>query len=221
MPDQTRYNKPINQLLKVSELALSESFKTARGFAVKGNIPPSTGYRIVEAMESRKFITRDSSGSFVRGSEMLKVALSAWGLGALSLPCEPVLHQLHEETDSTAFLGIRTDSKLLVGPISPGNGADHVVPPLNAVFEGLFDDDGTGLVVGALTEDKAISDISETTYYTMYSSICDGLSQSQAVIGVLLTRPPSTNRNRLVDCVLASSSRLKESVSEPDSSDQV
>lgn len=83
-------------------------------------IPSSSGYRHVATLEAEGLLRRDVGGGYLSGLTALRTGFHGFGLGRLAPMAQPILMQLRQSTQHTAFVAVVEDMELTMGPHSIG-----------------------------------------------------------------------------------------------------
>ena len=117
---QTAYMRAVKMFEALMSEAEAETHATPAKFIQAAGLSASTGYRHVAALEAEGLVRRDAAGTYLAGLTAIRTGLRGFGVGRLAPIAEPVLLQLRQATQHTAFLAIVQDMDLLVGPHSLG-----------------------------------------------------------------------------------------------------
>jgi len=79
-------------------------------------LPASSGYRHVAALEAEGFLRRDTTGTYLPGFAGLRIGLQGYGLGRLAPLAQPILLQLRQLTQHSAFMAVVQDMEVYMGP---------------------------------------------------------------------------------------------------------
>lgn len=102
-------------------------------------LPSSTGYRHVAALEAEGLLRRDATGVYLSGLSAIRTGLASYGLGHLAPLSQPILVQLRQSTQHTAFLAVSQDRTLAIGPHSVGRVTRHTTLVQRYHFETVPD----------------------------------------------------------------------------------
>ncbi|MYF07710.1 MAG: hypothetical protein F4233_07465 [Rhodospirillaceae bacterium] len=122
------YEKAVSRFLVLMDAPIGTPYTTPRSMAVAQALPPGSGARSVNILESRALLQRDIEGTYLRGERAYRIGLSALGAGIYGGAVAPILFRLRRATDQTAFLGMLATGELTVGPHAIGRGALAVGP---------------------------------------------------------------------------------------------
>ncbi|NRA19828.1 MAG: hypothetical protein HRU05_05050 [Oceanospirillaceae bacterium] len=200
------YTKAIAQITRVLEEVVRYPHQSARSLSKACQLSPSSGYRMIKAMETQGFLNRDGAGEWVRGAQVLQVGLNAWGVGGLGYASEPVLNRLRQNSQCTAFIGALQLGKLWVGPFSLGRGANYLYPG-----------NSSGYVISRSSREGELSKLSlvlnsadfEVTpaFNCLYLPIEKNLQGEWVVVGVLINKACALN---VTQWLQEAQQRLKE-----------
>ncbi|MEM1130258.1 MAG: hypothetical protein AAGH83_07020 [Pseudomonadota bacterium] len=96
-------------------------------------LPASSGYRHVATLEAEGFLRRDVNGAYLIGPAAIRTGMRAHCAGRFAPAVQPILLQLRQATQATAFLAFSQDMTLKIGPHSIGRDARRV--PLQEVYD--------------------------------------------------------------------------------------
>jgi len=213
------YSKAIEQVSRLLAEVVRYPHQSARSLSKACQLSPSSGYRMIKAMETQGFLNRDDAGEWVRGAQALQVGLNAWGVGGLSYASEPVLNRLRQNSQCTAFIGALQQGKLWVGPFSLGRGASYLYPQ-----------DSGGYTISRSAHEGALSKLSlvvnsndfEVTavFNCLYLPVVKNAQGEWVVVGVLINKPgpPSVSKwlleaqQRLQDVLAQDENNESESI---------
>ena len=99
---------------------LRDTHDTPAALIRAAGLAQSTGYRHVATLEAEGFLRRGRSGTYLPGLAAVRTGLSAVSAGQIAPVVEPVVTQLREVSQHTAFLGTCEDMSLYIGPHSVG-----------------------------------------------------------------------------------------------------
>lgn len=83
-------------------------------------LPASTGYRHVATLEAEGLLRRDDTGVYLSGLAAMRTGLRAFAAGRVAPVAQPVVVQLRQATQHSAFLAVSQNMELWVGPHSVG-----------------------------------------------------------------------------------------------------
>lgn len=124
---ENAYSRAVTAFEAMMTAAEGSHHATPTSLIRAAGLASSTGYRHVAALEAEGLLRRDNAGVYLTGLTALRTGLRGFGLGALAPLADPILTQLRQTTQHTAFLAIAQDGALLMGPHSPGR-ATRTVP---------------------------------------------------------------------------------------------
>ena len=114
------YSRSVELFDTLMQAPRSASHDTPASLIQAANIPSTTGYRHVAALEAEGFLRRDPTGVYLRGAAAIRTGFNGFGLGKVSPLAQPILLRLRQATQHTAFLAIVRDLDLHLGPYSVG-----------------------------------------------------------------------------------------------------
>lgn len=129
---ENAYSRAVGSFEALLSAPRSSRLDTPAALIKAAGLPPSSGYRHVATLEAEGFLRRDETGTYLLGQAALRSGLKAHCLGRLAPAIQPILLQIRQATQVTAFLGYSEDLLLRVGPHSIGRETRHV--PLQESF---------------------------------------------------------------------------------------
>jgi len=209
------YTKAIEQVSRLLEEVVRYPHQSARSLSKACDLSPSSGYRMIKAMETQGFLTRDGAGEWVRGAQALQVGLNAWGVGTLGYASEPVLNRLRQNSQSTAFIGALQHGKLWVGPFSLGRGANYLYPQSSggyAISRSAHEGDLSKLSLVVNNNDFEVTPV----FNCLYLPIVKNNQGEWLVVGVLMNKPcvPSVSK-----WLLEAQQRLQDALAQDDNNE--
>ncbi len=117
---QTAYARADETFEALVSGAETAAYETPAQLIQSAGLSASTGYRHVAALEAEGLVRRDAAGTYFTGLTAIRTGLRGFGMGRLAPIAQPVLLQLRQATQHTAFLAIVQDMDLLIGPHSLG-----------------------------------------------------------------------------------------------------
>lgn len=113
--------------VRVFEALLSEAADTRHATPASliraAALPPSSGYRYVNALEAEGFLRRDQGRRYVQGRLAARTGMHAFGIGKIAPATEAIVTRMRQITRHSAFVGILLDGTLHVGAHSHGRSA--------------------------------------------------------------------------------------------------
>lgn len=122
----TAYARSVELFEALMQAPTSEPHETPASLIQAANIPATSGYRHVAALEAEGFLRRDPSGTYLPGSSAIRTGFSGFGLGSFSPLAQPILLQLRQATQHTAFLAMVQDLDLHMGPYTLGRETRNI-----------------------------------------------------------------------------------------------
>lgn len=122
------YEEAVDRFEALANSVLSQAAETPRQLIMHSEIPKSTGYRAIGALEKTGFLSRDANGDYLRGDVAWQIGLTAWGFGRGHNAVLPLVRYLRAQTRRTACFCVLSGGMFHVGPFSVARGSDHVFP---------------------------------------------------------------------------------------------
>lgn len=98
---------------------------TPGGLIQSSGLPASSGYRHLATLEAEGLLRRDESGTYLKGPSAFRIGLHGYCFGLFAPVVQPVLRQLRQGTQHSAFLAIVRDLTLHMGPHSVGRATQQ------------------------------------------------------------------------------------------------
>lgn len=189
------YTKAIEQVSRLLEEVVRYPHQSARSLSKACQLSPSSGYRLIKAMETQGFLNRDDAGEWVRGAQALQVGLNAWGVGTLGYASEPVLNRLRQNSQCTAFIGALQQGELWVGPFSLGRGGNYLYPQNSGgytISRSTHEGDLSKLSLVVSSADFEVTPV----FNCLYLPIVKNAQGEWLVVGVFVNKPslPSVSK---------------------------
>lgn len=117
---QTSYDRAIEAFEALVKAPERGAHTTPARLIQTAGLPASSGYRHVAALEAEGLLRRDTSGTYLPGLSAIRIGLRGYGFGRLAPLAQPILLQLRQTTQHTAFLAVVEDMDVRMGPHSMG-----------------------------------------------------------------------------------------------------
>ncbi|WP_136440708.1 hypothetical protein [Pacificoceanicola onchidii] len=164
---------------------------TPAGLFNAAGIPASSGYRHVAALEAEGLLRRDAGGGYLPGLTALRTGFHGFGLGRLAPMAQPILVQLRQSTQHTAFVAVVEDMDLTMGPHSIGRESQKTQISHNYSFDAIPD-----FTLGAVSE-VALRSVSEGIARRTAALVVPVMSTERFIVlvGLLLNPRRSVPQN--------------------------
>ena len=179
---QTAYTRAVEMFEAFVTAPEQTAHATPASLIQSAGASASTGYRHVAALEAEGLLRRDTTGTYLTGLVAIRTGLKGYGLGRIAPLVQPILMQLRQATQHTAYLAVVQDMDLQMGPHSLGRETRGIRLRREYSFETIPDMEiGKTTQVGLLTRNSDIARRVSTLMVPVYSSI-----SSIVVIGLIV-----------------------------------
>jgi len=114
------YTRAVSVFEAMIDATQNAAHSTPASLFKEAGLPATTGYRHTTVLEAEGVLRRDENGTYLLGGSALRAGLRGYGVGHLALLAPPVLTQLRQTTQHTAFLAVACKRDLSIGPHSVG-----------------------------------------------------------------------------------------------------
>lgn len=184
MSENNAYDRAVAQFEAVATAPSEHIISNPAQLSRQANLARATGYRLALLAEAQSVLQREPTGTYRCGSLLLRAGLSALGFGNFAFIAPPLLVELRQSANLTAFLYVISDGTLRIGPYSLGRSSDFVRP--NALYQAHSYDPVQAGDQGTLEISCTMPDQTKTQRMT----ILHGAQSKAGCCGLGLMLPP-------------------------------